>query len=282
MIDMKWFYKLENKYYKYSIKNLMLYIVTLTFATYLVSTFNPSIIDNFMLIPNLVLKGQIWRLITFLFIPPTFSPLWLIITLYFYYMIGTSLENYWGSFKFNLYYLIGTLATIAAMFITGGYGTSFYLNLSLFLAFAYLFPNMEILLFFILPIKVKYIGYVYWISLAYAVLFSPFPSKITALFSVLNFLIFFGDEIFTRAKARRYSYLRRKEFKSKLPKSKNYHHKCTVCGITDVDDPTMEFRYCSKCAGKHAYCSKHLYNHEHITEEELKSKIIEFKPKKKE
>jgi len=279
---MKWLYKLENKYYKYSIKNLMLYVVTLTFLTYIFSTFNPFIIEKLSFTPSLILKGEIWRLVTFLFIPPTFNPLGLLITLYFFYMIGTSLENYWGSFKFNIYYFLGLLTTIIAMFITNTQGTSFYLNLSLFLAFSYLFPNMEILLFFIFPIKVKYIGYLYWLSLFYTILFGSLSLKISAISSVINFLIFFGHEIFTKIKIRKKSYLRRKQFQSQIPKIKKYHHKCTVCGITDVDDPTMEFRYCTKCAGKHAYCSKHLYNHTHITtEEELKSKIIEFKPKDK-
>jgi membrane associated rhomboid family serine protease len=158
------------------------------------------------LIPPLVLRGQVWRLITYIFIPEGSSPIWIIFILYLYYVIGNSLENEWGSFKFNIYYLLGMLGTTIAAFITGA-ATATYLNMSLFLAFAYLFPNYELLIFFAIPVKVKYLGWLIWIYIGVTVLTaSSISLKVAALASVLNFLVFFGKEVFASTKLSRKVY----------------------------------------------------------------------------
>ena len=148
---MKWFHKLERKLGRYAIRNLMTYIVVLNAVVFALTILVPqsNLYEKFALFPGRVLQGEVWRLITFLFLPPSVSQsLWIIVTLYFYYMVGSNLENQWGSFRFNLYYLIGVLSTIAASFIgfaLTGYGdiSTEHLNLSLFLAFAFFSPTLS-------------------------------------------------------------------------------------------------------------------------------------------
>jgi hypothetical protein len=220
-------------------------------------------VNQLALVPSLVLRGQIWRLVTYVFIPPNASPLWIVFVLYFYYMIGTSLEHEWGSFKFNLYYLIGMAGTTIAAFISGGSATSVYLNLSLLLAFARLFPDYELLLFFFLPVKVKYLGLLNWLFIGFTVLTEPLPFKIAAVASVINYFVFFGKDISVELKTGRQSYHNRKRFQGQLVQ-KSTMHRCIICGVTEDDDPDMEFRYCSKCEGDYEYCMKHLKEHEHV------------------
>ncbi len=147
----------------------------------------------------LILQGQVWRLVTFVFIPEGTSPIFIFFTLYFYYLIGTALENRWGSRRFNLYYLIGILGADLGGMLTG-YGTSHYLNLSLFLAFACLYPDFEILLFFVLPVKIKYIAYLDAAYLAYRLFFLSWAGRGSVLLSFLPFFLFFGEDLFFRAK----------------------------------------------------------------------------------
>ncbi|HEY5561380.1 MAG TPA: rhomboid family intramembrane serine protease [Clostridiaceae bacterium] len=264
---MKWLDKLERKFGRYAIKNLIMYIVGINGFIYLLSLIDQSgmLIYNLRLDSGLVLQGQVWRLITFIFIPPSAGRLdiFVFFVLYFYYIVGTGLEQEWGSFKFNIYYLVGMLFTIVAAFIVGIDGSATYLNLSLFLAFAAVFPNYEILLFFILPMKVKYLAYLNWAFLAYTIITAPIPAKVAAIVSVLNYFLFFGKDLFRRSKTKKQVYTNRKRYNIDRPKVIAFH-KCTVCGITEIEDPNMEFRYCSKCEGRHAYCSRHLIDHEHI------------------
>lgn len=268
---MNWIDKLERKYGKLAIRGLITYIIAINavvFALVYVTGFY-EIIDLMTLDPTLVLKGQIWRLITYIFIPPDTGIFWIIFALYFAYMVGTALEHEWGSFRFNLYYLMGMLGTTIAAFISGGSVSAVYLNLSLFLAFARIYPDFELLLFFILPVKVKYMAWLNWIYIGFTVISQPIAYKLAALASVINYFIFFGKDIVKKSKTSRQTYYNRKRFQSNLP-TKTYIHKCTICGITEKDNPDMEFRYCSKCEGDYEYCMDHLKNHEH------KTKIIDF------
>lgn len=265
---MKWLDKLERKYSKYSIRGLMTYIVGISGFVFLLNMLDTTgtYIEKLMLIPALVMRGQIWRLITYIFIPPKASVLFIIFALYLYYMIGTALEQEWGSFRFNMYYFIGMIGTTIAAFVTGGAVTSTYLNLSLFLAFAKLYPDYEILLFLVLPVKMKYLAWFNWILIGYTVLFNPLISlKVAAVVSLLNYFVFFGKDILTRSKRTRTVYNNRRRFQDNIPIKTNFH-RCEICGITETDNPNMEFRYCSTCKGLHEYCMDHLRNHEHKTE----------------
>ncbi len=269
---MLWLDKYERKLGKFGIKNLMLYITTLNGIVYLlmlldsISGNSLQFADRIALIPSMVLHGEVWRLLTFLFVPPPSSPVLIIFALYFYYMIGSSLEREWGAFRFNVYYLIGVLGTIASAFL-GGAGSSMYLNLSLIFAFSYVFPNYEIMLFFLVPVKMKYLSIFYAAFLLYSFAFNPLAGLITILGSALNFILFFGADIFLRVTRGRKTYYNKKDFQKKIPKI-YVMHRCTVCGKTNVEDRNMEFRYCMDCDGDREYCMDHLYTHEHIKDGE--------------
>ena len=261
---MKWLDKLERKFGHLAIKGLMIYIIGLTAFVFFLGMIDRGIEVKLMLIPQLVMRGEVWRLFTYLFIPPTYSVFWILFTLYFYHMIGSALENEWGSFRFNIYYLIGMIGTTAAAFFTGIGTTGLYLNLSLFLAFARIYPDYQILLFFFFPVKVKYLAWLQWAFIAITVLTVRDPGqKVAALVSIINYFVFFGKDIVTGAKASRQAYYNRSRYQAELPKDFTIH-KCTICGATEKSHPDKDFRYCMTCEGDYEYCMDHLKNHEHI------------------
>lgn len=264
---MNWLNKLEQKIGRFAIKGLMTYIVGFNVLVYCFSFINQT--ENYFyklaLIPELVLRGEIWRLLTFIFIPPSTSPIFFIFVVYLYYLIGNSLEHEWGSFKFNVYYFLGMIGTILGAFLTGGVTTAVYLNLSLFLAFSQLYPDYEFYIFFLLPVKVKYLAWIQLFYIGYTVLVAPLPLKVAALVSIINFFLFFGRTIIKKLKRGGTTYYKNAQFKSKMNHQLDQSiHRCTICGITEKDNPEMQFRYCSKCDGDFEYCREHLHNHEHI------------------
>jgi membrane associated rhomboid family serine protease len=183
----------------------MYYIVALTGLVFILYMFfGYEFISRLYFFPDAILNGEIWRIITFVFIPPSFSPLWIIFALYFYYMIGRTLEQQWGTARFNLYYMFGVIGTVAASLLTGTIGMPTYLNLSLFLAFAHLFPDFQVLLFLIIPVKMKYLAYLNWFFFAFTILTGSMSDRVAAIVALANFFIFFyGD--FTRGVKRRVS-----------------------------------------------------------------------------
>lgn len=266
---MKWLNKLERKFGKIYIPNLMGIITAGCAAVYLADTFmNTNIKHMLTLNTDLIMQGQIWRLISFVLVPPATSPLWIVFILYFYYMAGSALEHEWGSFRFNVYYFIGMLATIGICFATGISATGSFVSLSLFLAYAKLYPDVEMLIFFLIPVKIKYLGYFNWFIIAVGVVQSAFALSIAGillnLVPVLNYFLFFGKSNYKSSKTRAGSVIRMSEYKRSIKSvQKDYTHKCEVCGVTDVQDADMTFRYCSKCNGKYAYCEKHIRDHQH-------------------
>ena len=263
--------KLERKFGRYAIHQLMVYIVGINALVYMLRYGMPEsdAIGRLWLEPRLILRGEVWRLFTWIFIPPAASILWIFFILYLSYMVGMGLEQAWGSFRFNVYYLTGMACTVLAAFIVGDGTTAVYLNLSLFLAFAYVYPDFEILLFFLIPVKVKYLAWMNWAFVAFTVLTAPLPGKAAAVVSVANYFLFFGSEILAGTRRRGATLQRRKSFAAKLHQDAGRHgtiHRCTVCGLTEADDPLMEFRYCSTCEGNYEYCRGHLKAHEHIRE----------------
>lgn len=282
---MNWLDKLERKFGRYYISNLMMIISMGSATCYLFSmVFGNGLIDMLCLDPGRILQGQIWRLVTFVFVTPSTSMLY-ILTIYFYFIAGSSLENVWGAFKFNIYYLVGILSTIVVSFISyfllknginiigfSSYIQNIYLaatimNLSLFLAYSKIYPEAQMLLFFIVPIKMKYMGYFNWAIIGLLVIKNIIDLNIIgvlfALAPIVNYLLFFAKNNYREKKMRANSVIRMKDYKKKMNNKKGYTHKCEVCGITDADNNDVEFRYCSKCNGKHCYCDKHILNHEH-------------------
>ncbi|MDD6800769.1 MAG: rhomboid family intramembrane serine protease [Firmicutes bacterium] len=187
--------KLNQKFGRYSIRNLMTFIVGGMTVVYLaelllypVTGFSLSSVLAFN--RNAVLHGQIWRLITFIFIPPDSSILFILFSLYFYWLIGNALENQWGAFRFNLYYLCGMVCTAIAGMITG-YATNSYLNLSMFLAFALMYPDYQVMVFFILPVKMKYLALLDVVGLVIMFIMDSWTGRIALLFSLGNVILFF-------------------------------------------------------------------------------------------
>jgi len=186
--------RLEYKYGRYAIRNLMPILIgamAIVFVADFMLGQKLSLLRAFTFNRSAIFAGEFWRIITFVFLPPNTSIIFLIFSLYFYYLIGTSLEREWGALKFNLYYLIGIISTMAAGFITG-YADNFYLNMSLFFAFAMFYPDFQILLFFILPVKIKWLAWANAVYFCYLLIISPWYAKASIIAALLNFFLFFG------------------------------------------------------------------------------------------
>ena len=214
---MKFLNKLERKFGKYAIPNLMSIIVFGMALVFLLDSFtsaNPEyqygLSSLLYFSRDAVLSGQVWRILTFLFFPPDNNPLFIIFMLYFYWLIGNALERQWGSFKFNIYYLTGIVGTIIGGFITG-FATNTFLNLSLYLAFAIMFPNFEILLFFLIPVKIKYLGILEIIFLMCEFIISDWANRACILVSLINVILFFGKDLYQAIRA----FIRRKQYQQK-------------------------------------------------------------------
>lgn len=214
---MKWLYKLEWKYGKYAIPNLMLIIVIGMFSVFGADLLFPQAQLSSYLYFNrdLIFQGQVWRILSFMILPPSSSLLFFVFVLYFYYMIGTTLERAWGSFKFNVYYFCGVLGTIVAGLISG-YAENSYLNLSLFLAFAALFPQTEVRLFFLIPIKIKYLAYVDAAFLLITLIIGSWSTKASVLASLVNLFIFFGNDFTQFIKLKTSTWSARRKFKNSM------------------------------------------------------------------
>lgn len=217
---MNWINRLQRKYGRYGIKDLMKYIVAANALVFVLFLVNPLVIRLLSLDPALVLRGQIWRLVTFIFIPPSFDLIWIVFTLYFYYLVGTELERTWGTFKFNLYYAVGMIATILASFLVGFGANAVYINLSLFFAFAHLYPDFELLVFLVLPVKIKYLAALSWIYIGYTVLFGYWQLKALALVSLANYFLFFSQDIMRMVRFKRQVYQNRRRFFSEVKKKR--------------------------------------------------------------
>lgn len=267
---MKFLDKLERKLGKYAIYNLPSIIIGMYIVGFFlaIAGFAPYLTLN----PALILEGQIWRILSFILIPPTSDPIWLLFACLFYYSICQSLVNVWGAFRFNLYYFSGIILTLLSAFILY-FVTPYalmdvrttYLNLSLFLAYATIFPNETVLIFFFFPVKVKWLGYLDALYFAIELIQAPYISqKIAILVAVLNFILFF---IMTK-ELKRFSpkEMRRKSvYRNSVKKSNTItRHQCATCLRTEQDDPTLEFRFCSKCDGNYEYCQDHLFTHTHV------------------
>lgn len=284
---MNWLNKLERKFGRYAIPNLMLWLIGAYGIGFVLAQVAPGIFSYLVLSPYHILHGQIWRLVTWIFMPTDSNLFSLLIMAFFYYQLGTTLERNWGTFRFNVYILGGMIFTVLGAFIlygimaittdtaalallsysiSTGFSTN-YINLSIFLAFALSYPDMQVLLMFIIPIKMKWMAVVYGILVVAEFITSGWAGKISIAMSLLNFIIFF---LSTRNLYRYtpHEIHRRQKFKAQMreprPGSGLTKHKCAVCGRTELDDPNLEFRFCSKCEGNYEYCSDHLFTHQHM------------------
>ncbi len=263
------------KHPNFGIPNLMRYIVIANAVFWVMGAINPVLMNYMLFNPALILRGQIWRLISFVFIPPSTGVL-AFIAFYFYYWIGSTLEQQWGTGQFTIYFFTGVILTILygflIYFITGRSVSlsSTYIFLSMFFSFAALFPDMQVLFMFIIPVKMKYLALVDAGFFLLSVITTPFPENLLPVVAVLNFLIFCGGELknlLPRRQSRSTINFKRESARIRREESRKlYTHKCAVCGRTDADYPNLEFRYCSRCAGYHCFCADHINNHIHFTE----------------
>ena len=288
---MKFLDKLERKFGRYAIQNISLMLIICYAFGYAIQFVNADFLNYLTLNPYLILRGQIWRLITWILIPPSDFGIFTILTLYFYYWIGTTLERTWGTFRYNVYLLSGMLFTILGAFVllaysyavfapqiamvgshaffTDGIGyffrafSTYYVNLSIFLAFALTFPDMQVLLFFMIPIRIKWLGILDAIMTVYTFFASGIAYKIIIGASLLNVIVFFfatRDRVRMSPKQIR----RRQVYRQEVKKGTGItRHKCAICGRTEKDGD-LEFRFCSKCDGNYEYCQEHLFTHEHV------------------
>lgn len=282
--------KFERKYSKYAIHNLSLILIICYVCGYALSLINQDFLYSLTLDPYKILHGQVWRLVTWIFIPPSSGNIFLLfISLYFYYSLGTALERTWGDYRYNLYIFSGMIFTVIGSFLLMGYSylfegtkmvpyivnesyfasvatwfSTYYVNMSIFLAFAATFPDIQVLLMFVIPIKVKWLGIIYAAELVYEFFYYPYYNKFAIAASLLNFVVFFitsrGKIHYSPKQAKRRQEFRR-EIKHATAITK---HKCAICGQTEEDNPDLEFRFCSKCNGNYEYCQNHLFTHEHV------------------
>ena len=284
---MKFIDKLERKFGRFGIPNLTIYMIVCYVIGYALMIVNPGILNWLSLEPAYILRGQVWRLVTWVLYPPSTSGvLWFAIAvLFFYYPIGTSLERTIGTFKYTLYILSGVIFTILGAFIlyfllggnvlVGNVFSTYYISLSTFLAYAMCYPDMQVLLMFIIPVKMKWMAIFYVVIVVYEliqyVMAGAWYLVIPIVASLLNFIIFyFGTKDFSRYNPKEIH--RRNEFRRAMePQGRMKSgsgsvtkHKCAICGRTELDDPNLEFRFCSRCNGNYEYCQDHLFTHTHV------------------
>ena len=284
---MKFIDKLERKFGRFGIPNLTIYMIVCYVIGYALMIVNPGILNWLSLEPAYILRGQVWRLVTWVLYPPSTSGvLWFAIAvLFFYYPIGTSLERTIGTFKYTLYILSGVVFTILGAFIlyfllggnvlVGNVFSTYYISLSTFLAYAMCYPDMQVLLMFIIPVKMKWMAIFYVVIVVYEmiqyVMAGAWYLVIPIVASLLNFIIFyFGTKDFSRYNPKEIH--RRNEFRRAMePQGRMKSgsgsvtkHKCAICGRTELDDPNLEFRFWSRCNGNYEYCQDHLFTHTHV------------------
>lgn len=293
---MHWMNKLERKIGKYAIKHLIIYILgayVIGYVFYFMDRFNimPGLYSLLEMNPAMICRGQVWRLVTWVCTMPQNPGIFLIFMFILYYWIGNTLENIWGTFRYNVYMFMGiilmTLAPMVIYLVTGLIGgfenalnlsaSTYYLNLTSFLAFATIFPNQQVYFMFIIPVKMKWLAILDGVFLGiqviqyagYAIAMPGYAdiwisSIASILLSVANFIVYF-------LATRNYKRISPKEIKRKRKyrkavkevNARGTRHYCAVCGRTEVSNPELQFRFCSKCSGNLEYCNEHLFTHEH-------------------
>jgi len=262
---MSWLNKLERRLEPYAISNFTLYLVIGQTFVFLTTMLGLLDINKCLLVPYLVTHGEPWRLLTFAFIPPNTSWLFIAFALYLFYLFGTSLEQYWGALRYNLFLLTGYLLTVGLAFVTPyAIATNLFIGGAVFLAFAYLNPDFVMYIFFILPVKIKWLGLLAWVGYAWTFFTGGWSAKFSIIAAVGNFLLFFAHDLWLSIKlGRRRMQTQAKSFSQERGEGEP-RHVCHICGKTDLSNPELDFRYCSKCAGDQCYCPEHLRNHEHV------------------
>ena len=262
--------RLERALGRFALPDISLYLVlgqVLVLGLALLAHFD---VERIALLPAAVRAGEVWRVFTFLFIPPVLQltmarAVFLALGWYFFYFMGSALEQHWGVFRFNAFIFLGWLLTVAVSFLApGSYATNGFLAGTVFLAFAYLNPDFVIYIFFILPVRIKWLALLTWIGYGFAFLVGEWEVRLMVLASVGNFLVFFARDIVLSIRSGK----RRMEWQATrfgaAGSDREPRHRCHTCGKTDLSAPQMDFRYCSKCANDECYCTEHIHDHVHV------------------
>lgn len=284
--------KLERKLGRHAIPNLTLFLVAGQTAAWVLSKAKPQILEIMQLDPARIFAGEVWRLISFIFVPPSGSDwfgigvigdVFTVFGLLILFSFGRALDEHWGNFRYNVFVGVGWLAplftALVLYFLPGSsmVGVAFSgvglmsINLMVFQAFAYLNPEYEILVMLILPVKIKWLARLSWLFVTLSLLgalvglaFGMGPGPVLYVIAgTLNFFLFFTKDIYLRLRGVGRRQVRAQQIKASRTK---VTHECATCGVNDVIAPDMQFRYCSKCSGSRAYCSDHLKAHEHVIE----------------
>ncbi len=293
---MSFLYKLEKKIGKYAIPNLTRYIIIAFVIGYLLMIFAPQILVNLVFDGMSIIEGhQYWRIFTWIFFPPRGIDFWTLLMLFFYYSAGNRIEMVVGTFLYNVYtiggYIIASIGVTIASYIAyysdqtvSAVNISYYVLISIFLTYAYIFKDAVMLVMMIIPVKAKWLAYIDLILLAYEFIYTTLIGRVTIIACLFNFAVFYIiNEKYKRGGYRNSAYMRRKstskrrkarftvvdggigESETKKATPHNItRHKCAICGRSERDDEELEFRFCSKCNGNYEYCSEHLYTHEHV------------------
>jgi len=269
--------RLESRFGRWAIPNITVIIIAgqvLLYFLQVTRVGQGNELDKILLLPGAVMQGEVWRLVTFLFTPPQSRSLFVIFYWILMYMFGSGLEQQWGAFRYNVFLLVGYLASVGAAFIAWGLGYDIpanngFLYGTVFLAFARLFPDFTLNIYFILPIKIKWLALLMWIGYGYGLFKGDWMSRMLIIASVLNYLLFFGREHLREWKHGQ----RRRQSKAQAKiATKHLQHQCLVCGLDSESSPKTLFRYCSKCDGQCCYCPEHIQNHEHVVADETQGK----------
>lgn len=250
--------RLERRFGRYAVPNLTMYLLIGQGFFFLVGVSQPALLEQLVLIPRQVLEGEVWRLLFFLFYPPTMSPLWIIFALYVLYLMGNALENHWGAFRYNVFVGVGFVLTVAAACVFPDQSvTNVFLMQSIFLAFAYLYPEFEFYIFFILPVKVKWLGL---LALAFLCVELLTPGggwhlRLVILAAVSNLVLFFGRDLMQRMRSGGRRMHRQVKAVEHVGEA---FHTCVQCGRSDRSHPQLEFRYCDAGRGVQCFCVDHL------------------------
>lgn len=311
--------RLERRLGRYAIRNLSLALILCYAFGYLISYVNAEFLNYLTLNPYAIVHGQVWRVVTWILIPPESSNFFFVlIMLFFYYSIGTALERTWGTWRYNEYIFGGMLFTVLGAFVLMAWGylfdadilgqvgagqyfqvysqafSTYYVNMSIFLAYAVTFPEMRVLFMFFIPVRVKILGIIYAVYIGYSLIVSSAPVRIAIVASLLNFVLLWlrsrdwrrisPSEIHRRAEWKRKTSAGAANAggasRGTQPQPSGSGgaqaapqggasragviHRCAVCGRTNLSDPQLDFRYCSKCEGSYEYCSEHIFTHIHV------------------
>jgi len=265
--------RLERLLGRFAIANLSLYLVAGQVLFWGLAVLTGFPLERIALLPVAVFAGEAWRVVTYLLVPPPVNPgaFGVVMTAfawYLFYLMGTALEHYWGNFRYNAFIGLGWFLTTAVAFLTPAvYASNLFLAGSVFLAFAQLNPDFELLIFFLLPVKIKWLALLQWLYYGYVMVAGGWSARLAVLAATGNFLIFFAGDIVERMRTGRRRMAYQASVFAARPEENEARHRCRVCGKTELTHPQLDFRYCSKCAGNQCYCAEHIFNHEHVTVE---------------